>query len=65
MSGFADPKDDQPVADATRECILALAMARMARQAEWDPFAAALLAEYRRLKVQDIGRRECSSDVSA
>jgi hypothetical protein len=48
---------DQPVADATHECILAIAVDRLARQAEWDSFAAVLLADYRRLKVQDIGSR--------
>lgn len=57
MSGFAAPRSDQPGAYDTHECILAIAVDRLARQAQWDPWAAALLADYRRLTVQDIGSR--------
>lgn len=57
MSGFAPPQSDQPVADATRACILAIALDRITQQAEWDPYARALLDDYRRLKAQDIGSR--------
>lgn len=63
MNGFAAPKNaDQPVSAATRACILAIGLDRLARQAEYDGYAAAVLDDYRRLRAGDIGRRECAGD---
>jgi len=59
MSGFAPPKEvlEQPVADATRACILRIGLDRLARAAEWDGYMRAVLDDYRRLRAQDIGSR--------
>ena len=46
-----------PVADATRACILAIGLDRLERTAAWDGYMRAILEDYRRLKVQDIGSR--------
>jgi hypothetical protein len=56
VSGFA-PADQPAVTAATRECILRIGLDRLARAAEWDGYARAVLDEYRRLSAQDIGRR--------
>ena len=59
MSGFAPPKEvlEQPVAEATHACILAIGLDRLARMAEWDGYMRVILDDYRRLKAQDIGSR--------
>jgi hypothetical protein len=56
VSDFA-PADQPAVTAATHECILAIALDRLTRTAEWDGYARALLDEYLRLRAQDIGRR--------
>jgi len=59
MSGFAPPKPDPnpAVTAATRACILRIGLDRLARAAEWDGYMRAVLDDYRRLQVQDIGSR--------
>jgi hypothetical protein len=59
MSGFAPPKivDPEPETDATRARILAIGVVHLVAAAEWDGYLAAVLADYRRLRVEDIGRR--------
>ena len=56
MSGFARPKE--PVADATRACILAIGMDHLVAAAQYDGYLAAILDDYRRLKAEDIGQRQ-------
>ena len=57
MSGFAPLKITDPVTDATRARILAIGLDHLVTAAAWDGYLAAVLADYRRLKVEDIGRR--------
>ena len=45
------------VTDATHECILAIAVDRLTRAAQWDGYVRAMLDDYRRLQAQDIGSR--------
>jgi len=57
MSGFAPPKIDQPIADATRACILAIGLDHLVAAAKWDGYLRTVLDDYRRLKAEDIGSR--------
>jgi hypothetical protein len=45
------------MAQATRECILAIGLDHLVAVAEWDGYLRAVLADYRRLKAGDIGSR--------
>ena len=60
MSGFAPPAPklaDQPVADATRACILRIGLDHLVAAAQYDGYLHAILADYLRLKAEDIGSR--------
>jgi hypothetical protein len=67
VSGFAAPKSDhdQPVTEATRECILRIGLDRLIAAAEWDGYMRAVLDDYRRLQAGDIGSRSVEPSADA
>jgi len=52
------PATEQPVAEATHACILAIGLDHLVAAAQYDGYLAAILDDYRRLKAEDIGQRQ-------